>query len=34
MIYDYDFKGRPTIEMPEDSGSVKAAFEIFDNIIE
>jgi len=33
VIYDYDFKGRPTIEMPEDSESVKAAFEIFDKIV-
>jgi CO dehydrogenase maturation factor len=33
VIYDYDFNGRPTIEMPEDSKSVKAAFEIFDKII-
>ena len=33
MIYDYDFNGRPTIEMPEDSKSVKAAFEIFDKIV-
>ena len=33
LIYDYDFKGRPTIELPEDSKSVKAAFEIFDKII-
>ena len=33
MIYDYDFNGRPTIEMPEDSKSVKAAFQIFDKIV-
>jgi CO dehydrogenase maturation factor len=33
MIYDYDAKGKPTVEMPEDSKSVKAAFEIFDRII-
>jgi len=33
LIYDYDFSGRPTIEMPEDSKSVKAAFEIFNKII-
>jgi len=33
LIYDYDFNGRPTIEMPEDSKSVKAAFEIFDKIV-
>ena len=33
LIYDYDFNGRPTIEMPEDSISVKAAFEIFNKIV-
>jgi len=33
VIYECDFQGRPTIEMPEDSISVKAAFEIFDKII-
>jgi CO dehydrogenase maturation factor len=33
LIYDFDFNGRPTIEMPEDSQSVKAAFEIFDKIV-
>jgi len=33
MIYDYDAKGKPTVEMPEDSKAVKAAFEIFDRII-
>ena len=33
LIYDFDFNGRPTIEMPEDSKSVKAAFEIFDRIV-
>jgi CO dehydrogenase maturation factor len=33
LIYDYDFSGRPTIEMPEDSKSVKAAYEIFDKIV-
>ena len=33
LIYDFDFKGRPTIEMPEDSLSVKAAFDIFDKIV-
>ena len=32
-IYEYDFNGRPTIEMPEDSPSVRAAFEIFDKIV-
>ena len=33
LIYDFDFNGRPTIEMPDDSKSVKAAFEIFDRIV-
>ena len=33
LIYDFDFQGRPTIEMPDDSSSVKAAFEIFDKIV-
>ncbi len=32
-IYEYDFNGRPTIEMPENSPSVLAAFEIFDKIV-
>ncbi len=32
-IYDYDFNGQPTIEMPEDSPSVQAAFEIFEQIV-
>jgi CO dehydrogenase maturation factor len=32
-IYEYDFNGRPTIEMPEDSPSVRAAFEIFEKIV-
>jgi CO dehydrogenase maturation factor len=33
MIYEYDLNGRPTIEMPEDSESVRAAFNIFDRIV-
>ncbi|CAB1079803.1 carbon monoxide dehydrogenase [Alkalispirochaeta odontotermitis] len=32
-IYDYDFNGQATIEMPEDSPSVQAAFEIFEKIV-
>ena len=32
-VYEYDFKGRPTIEMPEDALSVRAAFEIFEKIV-
>ena len=33
-LYEYDLNGRPTIEMPEESRAVKAAFAIFDKIIE
>jgi CO dehydrogenase maturation factor len=33
LIYDFDYNGRPTIEMPEDSKSVRAAFGIFDKIV-
>ncbi|OQX26368.1 MAG: carbon monoxide dehydrogenase [Desulfobacteraceae bacterium IS3] len=32
-VYDYDFNGRPTIEIPEDNKAVKAAFEIFEKIV-
>ncbi|MEJ2285573.1 MAG: carbon monoxide dehydrogenase [Desulfobacterales bacterium] len=32
-VYEFDFEGRPTIEMPEDSVSVQAAFGIFDKIV-
>ena len=32
-IYEFDFNGQPTIELPEDSPSVKAAFEIFEKIV-
>jgi len=32
-VYEYDLNGRPTIEIPENNKAVKAAFEIFDNII-
>jgi CO dehydrogenase maturation factor len=33
MVYEYDLEGRPTIELPEENKSVKAAFEIFEKII-
>jgi CO dehydrogenase maturation factor len=33
-VYEYDLKGRPTVEIPEDNRAVKAAFEIFDKIVE
>ena len=32
-VYEFDLNGRPTVEMPEDSKSVKSAFEIFEKII-
>jgi len=32
-IYEYDFNGQPTIEMPEDSPSIQAAFKIFEKIV-
>ncbi len=32
-IYEYDLQGRPTVEIPEETGAMKAAFEIFDRII-
>jgi CO dehydrogenase maturation factor len=32
-IYEFDFNGQPTIKLPEDSPSVKAAFEIFEKIV-
>ena len=33
-VYNYDLEGRPTIEMPEDTPALSAAFDIFDKIIE
>jgi CO dehydrogenase maturation factor len=33
-IYEYDLEGRPTIEIPEDNAAVKAAYEIFEDILE
>ena len=32
-VYEYDLKGQPTIQMPEESISVKAAFEIYSRIM-
>jgi len=32
-VYEYDLKGQPTIEMPEDNPAVKEAFAIFDRIV-
>ena len=33
MIYEYDLDGRPTVKLPEDSESIRAAFDIFDRIV-
>jgi CO dehydrogenase maturation factor len=33
LIYEYDFEGLPTFDIPEDSKSVQAAFDIFNKII-
>jgi CO dehydrogenase maturation factor len=33
LIYEFDLQGRPTYELPTDSRSVQAAFEIFDRIV-
>jgi CO dehydrogenase maturation factor len=32
-VYAYDLNGRPTIQLPDDSVSVKAIFEIFDKFV-
>jgi len=32
-VYEYDLKGNPTVEMPENNKAIKAAFEIFEKII-
>jgi CO dehydrogenase maturation factor len=32
-VYNYDMKGRPTMELPEESASVKAAFDLFAKIV-
>lgn len=33
MVYEYDLKGQPTIEMPDESDALKSAFSIFEKII-
>ena len=33
LIYEYDFEGLPTFDIPEDSKSVQAAFDIFNKIM-
>ena len=32
-LYEYDLNGQPTIEMPMDTPSVRAAFAIFDKLL-
>ena len=34
LVYEFDLDGTPTINLPDDSVSQKAAFEIFERIIE
>jgi len=34
MVYEFDFTGRPMIEMPEDSPVVQAAFTAFDRFMQ
>lgn len=33
-VYEFDFQGKPTVELPADNAAMKAAYTIFDNIIE
>ncbi|WP_373501408.1 AAA family ATPase [Desulfococcus sp.] len=33
-VYEYDLKGKPTVTIPEDNPAVRAAFEIFEKIID
>jgi CO dehydrogenase maturation factor len=33
-IYDFDFQGRPTIDIPVESPALRAAFDIFDKILQ
>jgi len=33
-VYEFDYQGHPTIQMPVSSPCVKAAFEIFDKIVQ
>lgn len=32
-VYEFDLKGRPTVEMPEDNEAIQAAYKIFDRIV-
>ncbi len=33
-VYEFDLDGRPTIEIPEDNNALKAAYQIFDAVIQ
>lgn len=33
-VYEYDLSGKATVKLPEDSPSVKAAFDVFDKVFE
>ena len=33
-VYEFDLEGRPTIELPDDNPAIKAAYGIFDKILE
>jgi CO dehydrogenase maturation factor len=33
-VYEFDLNGRPTVEIPEDNAALRAAFDIFDKIID
>ena len=32
-VYNYDYEGQPTIEMPMDNPAVQASFAIFDKLL-
>ncbi len=32
-VYDFDFKGRPTVELPQENPAIAAAYKIFDQIL-
>ena len=34
LLYDFDMKGNPTVNLPDDNPALSTAFEIFDKIIE
>ncbi len=33
-VYEFDLNGRPTIEIPDDNNALKAAYQIFDAVIQ